>query len=376
MPLPSTTASQPIRVLLMSRELGIGGTERQLTQTALSLDRARFQPHVACFYDEGFRAAALRAAGIPILTLPVRSFMNWTAADGAWRLVRYLRARKIEIVHAFDVPMVVFGVPAARAARTPVVISSQRAHRDLTPGLYSRLLRVTDRMVDALVVNSHAVERELTSRHGVSPSLLRFWPNSIDAADFQPLPRARQPVVAHSKLVIGSLCALRPEKGLDLLLEAFASLRPAGATLLIVGSGPAEASLKERVAELNLNDSCIFQPMVTNVAEWLRSIDIYVLPSRSEAFSNSLMEAMSCGCCVVASDAGGNPELVQHGANGLLFASGDSAELAARLREAASGETLRERLGRAASQHIRRNFSIAASAERAAALYTELLQRR
>jgi glycosyltransferase involved in cell wall biosynthesis len=360
----------------MSRELGIGGTEKQLVQTALTLDRSRFEPHVACFDANGFRAAALRAAGIPIVELPVRSFMRWSAVYGAWRLARYLKAHRIQVTHAFDVPLDVFAVPVARLARTPVVISSQRAHRDLTPGIYTRLLRITDRMVDAVVVNSRAVERELTGQHNVAPDLIRFWPNSIDPAEFAPLPRVRQPQLSDAGIVIGALCGLRPEKGLDLLLEAYTALRPAGASLVVVGSGPAEAGLKERAAALNLGDRCRFVPMVTNVAEWLRSIDIYVLPSRSEASSNSLMEAMSCGCCCVASDTGGNPELVANGVTGMLFAAGNSAELAATLGALLEHEPLRLRLALAASEHIRRSFSVKASAERAAALYTELLERR
>lgn len=201
-----------VPVLLMSRELGIGGTERQLVQTALTLDRARFEPHVACFYGDGFRAAALRDAGIPIVELPVRSFMRWPAVREALRLARYLRTQGIQVVHAFDVPMDIFGVPVARFARVPVVISSQRAHRDLTPGLYSHLLRATDHMVDALVVNSRAVERDLVARYRVPKALIRSWPNSIDPADFSPEPRVRQPIVADARLVIGSLCALRPKK--------------------------------------------------------------------------------------------------------------------------------------------------------------------
>ncbi|MGA7237186.1 MAG: glycosyltransferase family 4 protein [Bryobacteraceae bacterium] len=368
--------NQPRPVLLMSRELGIGGTERQLVQTALTLDRARFAPHVACFHADGFRAAALRAGGIPIVELPVRSFMRWSAVTGAWRLACYLRAHRIQLAHAFDVPMDVFGVPVARFARTPVVISSQRAHRNLTPGIYTRLLRVTDRMVDALVVNSRAVERELIGQHKVPPALIRFWPNSIDPSEFQPEPRVRQPEVADSELVIGSLCALRPEKGLDVLLEAFAALRPPGTLLVIVGSGPAEAGLRQRAAALGLDHRCRFIPMVTNVAEWLRSIDIYVLPSRSEASSNSLMEAMSCGCCCVASDTGGNPELIDNGVTGMLFSSGESAGLAATLGALITHEPLRLRLAQAAVAHIRRTFSAQASAERAAGLYTELLERR
>ena len=67
---------------------------------------------------------------------------------------------------------------------------------------------------------------------------------------------------------------------------------------------------------------CHFQPAERNVAPWLRAMDIFVLPSLSEALSNSLMEAMGCGCCPLASDTGGNPELVQHGETGLLVSAG------------------------------------------------------
>jgi glycosyltransferase involved in cell wall biosynthesis len=369
-------APAPRPVLLLSSELGIGGTERQLVQTALTLDRSRFQPHVACFKASGFRAEKLHAAGIPVLELPVTSFMGRSAVAGAWRLLRYLRTNRIEVAHAFDVPMDVFAVPVARFARTPVVISSQRAHRTLSSALYRRVLRMTDRMVDALVVNSRAVERELIRDCGVPPELIRYWPNNLDPGEFLTEPRVRQPEVAGARLVIGSLSALRPEKGIELLLEAFASVRPRDAALVIVGSGPEEAELKRRAAGLGLGAECRFVPMVTNVAEWLRSMDIFVLPSRSEALSNSLMEAMSCGCCCVASDVGGNPELIAHNATGMLFPSGNAKALAEVFGRLVDDAALRARLSAAAAMHIRRNFSVEASAGRAAGLYTELLERR
>ncbi len=371
-----TPKQAPRAVLLMSRELGVGGTERQLVQTALTLDRTRFEPHVACFDARGFRAATLREAGIPVLELPVRSLMGWSAVDGALRLGRYLRAHRIQVAHAFDVPMDIFGVPVARFFRTPVVISSQRAPRTLTPGRHTRMLRLTDRMVDAVVVNSHAVEQELTSEHGVSPSLIRLWPNSIEPAEFPCEPSVRRPELAGANLVIGALCALRPEKGLDLLLDAYAAMKPADAQLVIVGSGPAETELKARAHSLGLTDVCCFVPMTANVSEWLRSIDLFVMPSRAESFSNSLMEAMASGCCCVASDAGGNRELVEDGATGMLFEAGNAVALEQTLRALIANRPLRERLAQAAAQHIRRNFSAQASAERAAGLYTELLERR
>lgn len=367
--------SKPRSVLLMSRDLGIGGTQRQLALTAMALDRTLFEPHVACFLDDGFRARELRSCGVPIVHLPVHSFKSFSALKGAWLMGRYLRAHDIRLVHTFDAPMDLFGVPVARFFRTPVVISSQRAHRTLTPGVTTHLLRLTDRLVDGIVVNSRAVERELIERHGVPRSLIHLWRNAIDCSRFSPGPSVRQPQLEGASLVIGTVCEMRPEKGVDILLDAFARMRQArpGLTLAIVGSGPSASGLEARGQSLGLGDSCRFVPQVSNVPEWLHSMDVFVLPSRSEAFSNSLMEAMACGCCVVASAVGGNPELVTDGVNGMLFPAEDVAALEQRLRSLVEDPRLRHSLSVAAAAHIQRSFSTRASIAGISELYATLL---
>ena len=113
----------------MARELGLGGTERQLAETALGLDRSRFEPHVGCFTGGGFRARELTEAGVPILELGVRSLVSGSAAAGARRMGAYLEHHGIQLVHAFDVPLDLFAVPVARLYRTPAVLSSQRARK-------------------------------------------------------------------------------------------------------------------------------------------------------------------------------------------------------------------------------------------------------
>ena len=114
----------------MARELGLGGTERQLAEIALALDRERFEPHVGCFTGGGFRARELREAGVPILELGVRSLVSPSAVAGARRMGAYLARHEIGLVHAFDVPLDLFAVPVARWYRTPVVLSSHaRASR-------------------------------------------------------------------------------------------------------------------------------------------------------------------------------------------------------------------------------------------------------
>lgn len=360
--------------MLMVRELGPGGTERQLTELARSLDRSRFQVHVGCFHD-GVRANELRATGIPILRLPVTSFMNASAVTGAWRLGHYLRRHKIRLVHTFDYPLNCFGIPVARAFGIPVVLSSQRFHRHLAPAPYLRLLRMTDYIANGIIVNSESVRTEMVENEHVPASRVHLCYNGIDTGRFYPGPRVRMPALQNASLVVGVVCLLRPEKGLQTLLRAFAQfshLEP-GVRLVIVGSGPEQPGLHTLAQELGVREDCVFQPTVADVAPWLRSMDIFVLPSLSEALSNSLMEAMACGCACIASSAGGNPELVRHGETGLLFQAGNVQELLEKLWMLAQDPDLRKRLSDASASAIRERFSLASSAARMYEIYSSYL---
>lgn len=368
---------EPVPVMMMVRALDLGGTERQLTEMARSLAPARFQVHVATFHAGGFRAKELWKAGIPVVEFPVRSFMRPGAIRGALVMGRYLNEHRIRLVHTFDAPLNIFGVPVARLFRTPVVVSSQRAFRELTPGFRRHILRLTDRIVDAVVVNCRAVARDIIERDGTPPGLIRWCPNGIETSVFHPAAAApwRPPELAEASLVIGCICALRPEKDLGLLLEAFGrvrGLRP-GLRLVIVGSGPELPKLEERRRQMGLEQDCVFVPATGEPAAWYRAMDIFVLPSRSEAFSNSLMEAMACGCAAAASNVGGNPELVAASETGLLFEAGDAAALTEALRALILDDALRARLSAAASARIAQEFSVAASAARLASIYDSLL---
>jgi L-malate glycosyltransferase len=356
---------------LLTRSLGLGGTERQLAEMAKALDRAAFRPHVGCFHAEGFRAEELRAAGVPVVRFPVTSFLGPSVLSGLATMGRYMREHNIRLVHTFDVPLNLFGVPAARFLRVPCVLSSQRAHRALTPGIRRRLLRLTDRMVDGIVVNSDAVRRELIEADRVPPRLIHLCYNGIDAAFFE----SHRPPAA-GPIVIGLICALRPEKSVETLLEAFArwNVPQTAARLRITGTGPSLPSLEQLARKLNLGNRCTFEPATNYIPAALEDIDIFVLPSLSESLSNSLMEAMASGCCVVASKAGGNPELVTDQQTGLLFPAGDSAALTACLDLLLRNATLRRRLAAAAAERMRTEFTMERAARRMAEIYAEVLR--
>jgi glycosyltransferase involved in cell wall biosynthesis len=135
-------------------------------------------------------------------------------------------------------------------------------------------------------------------------------------------------------------------------------------------------TLREMSIRLGLQENCHFEPSTADVARWLRAIDIFVLPSLSEALSNALMEAMACGCAAVASRVGGNPELVLDGTTGLLFPAGDASQLADRLQRLIDDQDLRARLSTAASERVRQQFSLEESARKMEEIYEELLGRK
>lgn len=365
----------PWPILLMARELGAGGSERQLAEVAGVLDRSLFEPHVGCFHAGGLRAQELRERGVPVVAIPARSYLSPSAVPAALALGRYLRRRQIQLVHTFDVPLNLFGVPVARAFRVPVVLASQRAYRSLTsrPGRF--FLRLADLLVDGIIANCEAMRRHLIEDQRVSASRIHVCYNGVNTGLFYPGPAERPPALAQASLVIGVVCLLRPEKDLATLLDAFARVRhlQPGLKLLIVGSGPEQDRLRARAEELRLCPDGHFEPATSDVARWLRVIDIFVLPSRSEALSNSLMEAMACGCCPVASRVGGNPELVSDNQTGLLFHPGDPADLAAQLERLITSEPLRRTLAANAARLIREKFTRQASVERMQEIYLRLL---
>jgi glycosyltransferase involved in cell wall biosynthesis len=368
----------PARVLLLSRSLGEGGTERQLAELARSFDPQRFTPHVGCTRGDGFRAEELRRRGIPILELPMSSLMSRQALEAMMRLRQYVGANGIELVHAFDAPMVVFGVPAARSSAARVVLSSQRCFEDTIYPSHRKYVRIAHRLAHGIVANCEAVRKHLLDCYGVPAEKIRVCYNGLDTNIFRLGRRERAPALRDAKLVIGVVCVLRPEKEISLLLEAFAAVRDAtpGMMLVIVGSGPEEMKLRQMSKDLGIAGQCLFREATRDVTMWLEAMDIFVLPSRSEALSNSLMEAMACGCCAMASRVGGNPELVDEGKTGLLFELGDARGLAGQLRRLIEQPQLRLAMAAAGAEKLSRHFSIEASSNRMQQIYDEFLRKK
>jgi glycosyltransferase involved in cell wall biosynthesis len=366
-----------IPILLTVRELNLGGIERDVTQIALRIDRARFEPHVASYQSAGMRLEELRGAGVPFLHLPVTSLKSPTAISAALRMRRYIREHGIQVVHAYD-SSAVFVAPVARALRVPAVLSSTLGNRNLLDARTRRQVRWTDKIVDTVVVNCEAMRRHMVDDEHMAAERIELCYNGVDTGKFYPVVARELAPIAEASFVIGAVCVLRPEKAVDLLQEAFARVRHLhpGMKLVIVGSGPELPKLEANSRRLGIQEQCLFVPATRLIPQCMRSFDVYVSSSRSEAFSNTILEAMACGCGVVGSEVGGTPELIGREERGLLFQPGDAGDLAEKLAILIGDEDLRREFGRRASEFARKKLSIEIAARRMAEIYELALSRK
>jgi len=216
-----------------------------------------------------------------------------------------------------------------------------------------------------------------TMRAGPHAGLTRRIYNGVDPRSFAP---AEGGGGSDAGLVtIGSVGRLRPGKGMDCLIRAFAQLRTQlPARLVLAGDGPARARLELLVRELGLQEDVEFLGWVMDVAEHWRGCDIAVFPPDRwpEPFGLAALEAMACGKPVVASRIGALPEIVVDGDTGHFVSPGDVDELAAALARYAADPELRHRHGAAGRRRAIEVFHINTCAEAYAELFLRFARQR
>jgi L-malate glycosyltransferase len=363
------SGSSPVPILLAIHSLGHGGSERQLANIALAVDRTRFSPHVASVLD-GFQAEELRRQRIPAVTIPLKSFVSPGALSVARQLRSYIQCNRIRLVHTFDYTLSLFGIPVARTCSGVIALSSQRCYMDLVPRKYKWPLLQAHRMAHGVVVNCGEMRRHLVEDYSYPENRVTVCYNGLDISRFSSSGRRRLAGTENASLVIGTVCVLRAEKNVGQLLEAFAQARKvkSGMKLVIVGNGPERDRLGVMSAALGLAGECLFLPSTPDVASALRGIDIFVHPSVSEGLPNAVMEAMACGCAVVATRVGGCPELIHDGKNGFLADPRDLTSLTQQLQLAISQDDLRMQVANAAAERMQ-DFSLAQAAARMQQIY-------
>jgi glycosyltransferase involved in cell wall biosynthesis len=349
-PVKAGTTTTPIAVVMTSFEPG--GTERQMIELVRRLDPDRWDVHVACFEARGAWFNRVAEVATSVAEFPVTTFRSFDATRHLWAFARWCRAKHIAVVHTTELYSNIFGLPGAALANVPVRIGNRREINPDKSAAQIAMQRAAYSAAHTIVANSRAAADRLRVER-VPARKIAVISNGLDFGQYQP----PSPRPALRKVV--AVANLRPEKGHDVLIAAAVEVLRCfpDAQFEIVGGGPELHSLRGRADAHRVLHAFTFLGHRDDVPARLADSDIFVLPSRSEAFPNAVLEAMATGLPIVASGVGGILELVDDGVSGLLVPPGDAPSLADRLCRLMNDPALAARLGGAARSEALARYS-------------------
>jgi glycosyltransferase involved in cell wall biosynthesis len=345
-----------------------GGTERQTIELIRRLDRKRFEVHVACCHREGAWLERAEETAESVAAFPIYSFRRARTLVQAQAFARWCRQRELKVLYTADLYANIFALPAAAMAGVPVRIASRREiNPDKTAGQIA-LQRAAYICAHAIVANCGAAADRLAEER-VPRSRVHVIPNGIDAGRY-PVRTVRRPIRR-----ILTVANLRAEKAHEVLFAAAQTVlkRVPDAEFVVAGDGPRRAELEALAAAMDISGRVRFLGHCENVAALLAEADAFVLPSRSEAFPNSVLEAMASALPVVASRVGGIRELIEHQRTGVLVPPDEPMPLAFALLNLMQWDEHAARLGEAARRAVETTYSFERMVSSFERLYLEAL---
>lgn len=370
---------EPLRVLhVTSTPSAAGGAERLLLDMVRHYDRDAFAfSYCNLFFEKSSFVDALRAAGEDVTVIPGMRFHSLPAV--VTRLVRHLRRIRPDLVHTHMLHASVAGQFAAALARVPARLVTRHYTDDVLSAPRRAAERFVLRRATRVLSVSEAVAANLRAG-GVDPGVISVVHNGIDLQRFdgESARVAVPPWPAEwaDAIVIGSVGNLFAYKGYDVLLRAFAAVhrQEPRVRLVVIGEGRERAALTALAGELGVAAFVAFPGRSPDVPTLLRSLSLYVQPSLSESFGIAVAEAMAARLPVVATTAGGLPEVVADGETGLLVPPADSSALAGAILRLVRDGTTARMLGQRGRLRVEANFSIAITVREAEAIYRAVSQ--
>jgi sugar transferase (PEP-CTERM/EpsH1 system associated) len=341
--------------------LDIGGLENGIVNLINNMPAASYRHAVVCLngFNAKFRSRVTRA-DVDVISIDKRPGKD-PAAN--WRMWRALRRLRPDIVHTRNLGTIDMQWVAAAAGVRHRVHGEHGWNASDPEGLSPRGLRTRRACgwaIDRHVPMSMDIRNWLIQTVGVPRGRVTQVYSGVDAMRFAPRNGGTIASCTPGVVTIGTVGRPDPVKNQQELLRVFASARQTlpSIRLIFVGDGPLRASLEQAAADLGIDGSVTFTGACNDTAPAMRQIDIFVLPSRNEGNSNTVLEAMATGLHVVAARVGGNPELVKDGVTGCLYDESDPKSLERGLRRYIEGTRLSNAHGIAGRERVLSSFSL------------------
>jgi glycosyltransferase involved in cell wall biosynthesis len=311
--------------------------------------------------------------GLELVPLAPKTEMDLSAA---WRLSRLIKQLRPDVIHAHDphgVAMAALALSMSTQLDKPPLVAARRVDFHIKGNALSRWKY---RQVDCFICASEAIRKMLIA-DGVPPVRVVTIHEGIDIAHVEAAPAANLHAelwLPHNAPVVGNVAALVPHKGQRYLIEAARLVvqEMPDVRFVILGEGELREQLERQVNEHHLQKHVLLPGFRTDVIGLIKGFDLFAMSSLTEGLGTSLLDAMACARPIVATTAGGIPEVVEDGVNGLLVPPRDHAALASAIVRMLKDAQLRRRIGEAGLARVTAKFTVDTMVEQTARVYASL----
>ena len=366
-------------ILHIQKVAGIAGSENHLLTLLPQLREYGYEPTMLVLADSEDRPEPfiekMRDRGIPTHLISLGTDIDPLLLV---QLVSYLKKHSFDLIHTHLFHADLYGTIAARLAGLRKIISTKHG---FNPWRSQRLYALLDRLAatsqQQLIVISQAIGQWLAEVEKLPANKMQVVHYAIDIDKFCSPPQATRELLNLPKPIVGTVTRLLHQKGVHVLLDAFAKCleKSPQASLVIVGDGPARFQLEEQVRSLGIAANTHFLGYVAHpkLGAIARAFDIFAFPTFGEGFGLVLLEAMTLGKPVVASKVMAIPEIVLEGETGLLVPPNDSDALSQALLKLMSDPNLCQQFGIAGRQRVEREFTVERMVQKTIWVYQEVL---
>lgn len=367
-----------IRVLHLVQTLGMGGAEVLLIQYIKSLGQQDYDHFVYCFGHDGPVREKIEALGVPVFMGKKRTLINQpvrfiiSILSLVINLILYIKTKHIQIIqshlsHANKLAVLVSkltGVSAFLTVHNTMEFVDRRNKWDFRVHINKAVDWFIFPMADQILAVSQEIKEIVHNRFKIKNSKIMVLKNGIVFnSDFnEPIDLKTEFSISLNTLKIIAVGRLSYQKAMEVLIRAAAELVRQGLhnlLVMIVGEGDERSKLEMLVKSLSLKDYVKFLGIRHDVLRLMQASDIFVIPSRYEGLSIAMIEAMACGLPIVASDAPGLRNYIEHGHNGLLFPVEDYKSMAKHILQLAQDSNLRDQLAIGARKSFEKEYDMA-----------------
>jgi len=347
-----------------------GGAERQILELVKNLDKDKYRIFVGCLSRRDCVLKKMEEFGAVTVAFKVDRIYGLKGIRQGFQFADLLKKECVDILMTYHFGSDIWGTIFGKKAGISRIISNRRDAGFWRNGFHILAYRWVNRWVSKIVVVSKEIKDIVIRDERVRDKKIEAIHNGIDLARFEGL------TLSHSKLrelnlfqngkVIVCIGNLRPVKGHKFLIEAAKIVvgEIPDARFLLIGQGQLKDDLESMVDQFDLKNNFYLLGRRTDVPELLAETDVCVLPSLSEGLSNTLLEYMAAGKPIVATNAGGNPEVILDQINGLLVNTGDPKDIADKLLYLLRNSEECHRLGFKAKENAREHFAVQKMIER------------